>query len=91
MSATGHLRDEIARLSEMIGTARQKVAMGAAVDLGPVGDGVRALCGMVAALPPELGRTVREDLVQLSARLGRLGADIEARRADNGAVSAGGG
>lgn len=77
------VRDEVVRLSEMIGIARQYVAAGGAVDLEPVGEGISILCQAVAALPPEQGKTLRADLEALSDRLGRLGDDIQARIAAN--------
>ena len=86
MSALTHpagLRDEVARLSAMIGLARQMVAMGGAVDLDPVGQGIAQLCQSVAALPLEQGRALRADLEALAERLGRLGDDIQARIAAN--------
>ncbi len=77
------LRDEIARLSEMIGLARQLIAMGSAVDLQPVGEGVAQLCGVVAALPGDQSLALRNDLEALNARLDRLGSDLQARIAAN--------
>jgi hypothetical protein len=73
------LRDEVARLSAMIGLARQIVAMGGAVDLEPVGEGIARLCQSVATLPLEQGKTLRGDLEALSERLTRLGAEMQAR------------
>jgi hypothetical protein len=83
VSNPAQLRDEIARLSLMIGTARHMVAKGSAVDLSPVGEGISALCGAVSALPDEQGVALREDLLSLSDRLGRLATDIQARLAAN--------
>lgn len=77
------LKDEVARLSGMIGLARQRVAIGAAVDLEPVGEGIVRLCAMVSSLPLEQGRSLRGDLEALSDRLSKLGGDIEARLAAN--------
>ncbi|HEY1721413.1 MAG TPA: hypothetical protein VGG27_09240 [Magnetospirillaceae bacterium] len=77
------LRDEIARLSEMIGTARQMIAIGDPVDLEPVGEGVAALCSVVAKLPQDQSVALREDLEALNIRLDRLGNDIQARIAAN--------
>lgn len=83
MNSPAQLRDEIARLSLMIGTARHLVAKGSAVDLAPVGEGISALCGAVAALPDQQGLALRDELVSLSDRLGKLAGDIQARLAAN--------
>ena len=86
MTASAHpaqLRDEVARLSEMIGFARQLIATGEAFNLQPVGEGIAHLCEAVAALPQEQSKTLRADLEALSERLGRLGDDIQARIAAN--------
>ena len=77
------LRDEVARLSEMIGLARQLVAIGGPLDLQPMGEEISLLCQTVATLPPEQGKSLRADLEALSDRLGRLGADILACIAAN--------
>jgi hypothetical protein len=79
------LRDEIARLSEMIGLARQLIAMGGSVDLQPVGDGIAALCSVVATLPQDQSVALRGDLEALNNRLDKLGNDIQARLAANDA------
>ena len=86
MTSPAYLRDEIARLSLMIGTARHLVAKGSAVDLSPVGEGISALCGAVSTLPDEQGVALREDLLSLSDRLGKLATDIQARLAANDAA-----
>jgi hypothetical protein len=79
----GMLRDEIARLSEMIGLARQMIAIGGSVDLQPVGDGIAALCRVVATLPLDRGADLRADLEALAGRLDSLGGDIQARMIAN--------
>lgn len=87
MNSPAQLRDEIARLSLMIGSARHMVAKGSAVDLSPVGEGINALCGAVASLPEEQGAALRDELVSLSDRLGKLATDIQARLAANDTAS----
>lgn len=77
------LRDEIARLSEMIGTARQIIAKGDAIDLQPVGEGIAALCRIVVKLPEDESIVLRDDLEALNIRLDRLGDDLQARIAAN--------
>ncbi len=77
------VRDEVARLSEMIGLARQLVAVGTPFDLTPVGEAIAVLCDAVTALPHEQGKSLRADLEALSERLGRLGEDLQAHLAAN--------
>jgi hypothetical protein len=80
------IRDEIARIAEMIGAARQFVSMGANVDLAPLGEGIVRLCGVVGALPREDGVELRNELETLMTRLGGLGSDIDACLARVGAA-----
>jgi hypothetical protein len=82
------LRDEIARLSEMIGLARQLIAMGSSVDLQPVGEGIAALCKVVASLPQDQSVALRDDLEALNHRLDGLGNDLQSRLAANDALPA---
>lgn len=74
-----HVSDRIAKIGEMIGAARQRIAADLPVDLEPVNEHVRALCGEVNALPDHLGHRVRDDLLILSARLERLGGELKER------------
>jgi hypothetical protein len=75
------LRDEVVRIAAMIAIARRMVEAGAPVDLTPVGLGIDNLCKSVMRLPTTEGIKLRDDLNNLTARLERLGDDIEARHA----------
>ena len=80
MSLAANYRDEILRIAAMIGLARQMVAAGAPVDLEPVGSEIQTLCGAVARLPAAVGGELVDDLRGLTARLDRLGAELQQRQ-----------
>lgn len=75
-------REELAKVSSMVLTARRLVAGGALVDLSALEDRVRAICEAVQQMPVEEGRSLLEELRALISRLDQLAGDLEARLAD---------
>ena len=79
MSNAAFLRDEVVRIAAMIAMARRMIEAGASVDLTPIGLGIDTLCKAVTRLPATEGIKLKDDLDGLTARLERLGDNIEAR------------
>ena len=79
--AAGHAREELAKVSSLVLTARRLVASGALVDLSALEDRVRLICEAVQQMPAEEGRGMLDDLRALISRLDTLAADLEQRLA----------
>ncbi len=77
MTTAEQAREELAKVSSLVLTARRLVAGGKLVDLAALGDRVRSICEAVAAMPREDGCSLVEDMQALVARLDRLASDLE--------------
>ena len=76
-----HTREELAKVSSLVLTARRLVASGALVDLSALEDRVRLICESVQRMKVEEGRALLEELKALIGRLDSLAADLEERLA----------
>jgi hypothetical protein len=74
-------REELAKVSSLVLTARRLLAGGALVDLAAIEERVRAVCGCIQAMPREEAQALVEDMQALIARLDQLAADLEDRLA----------
>jgi hypothetical protein len=74
-------REELAKVSSLVLTARRLVASGALVDLTALEERVRLVCESVQQMPVEEGRSMLDDLRALIGRLDSLAADLESRLA----------
>jgi len=72
-------REELAKVSSLVLTARRLVAGGALVDLSALEDRVRAICDRVQQMPLEEGRGMLDELRALIQRLDSLAGDLEDR------------
>ena len=72
-------REELAKVSSLILTARRLVAGGALVDLSALEERVGLVCAAVQRMPVEEGRGLLEELKALIGRLDQLAADLEER------------
>jgi uncharacterized membrane-anchored protein len=72
-------REDLAKLSSLVLTARRLVASGALVDLSAIEDRVRQVCEAVQQMPIEEGRALLDELCALISRLEQLAADLEDR------------
>jgi hypothetical protein len=79
VTAMAQTREELAKVSSLVLTARRLVAGGALVDLSALEDRVRVVCEAVQQMPIEEGRGLLEDLRALIGRLDQLAGDLEAR------------
>lgn len=74
------VRRSIASTEGTVCLAEGFVAAGRPVDLGGLDREVAALCAAAAALPAEVGRTLRGDLAGLLARVDSLASRLSASR-----------
>ena len=74
-------REELAKVSSLVLTARRLVAGGALVDLSALEDRVRAICDHVQRMPREEGQGLLDELRALIVRLDSLAGDLEERLA----------
>ena len=72
-------REELAKVSSLVLTARRLVAGGALVDLSALEDRVRTICETVQQMPREEGQELLEELQALIGRLDQLAGDLEDR------------
>ncbi len=72
-------REELAKVSSLVLTARRLVASGALVDLSALEERVRVLCEAVQQMPQEEGRALLAELQALIGRLNHLAGDLEER------------
>jgi len=79
VTAMAQTREELAKVSSLVLTARRLVAGGALVDLSALEDRVRVVCEAVQQMPIEEGRGLLGDLRALIGRLDQLAGDLEAR------------
>jgi hypothetical protein len=73
------VREELAKVSSLVLTARRLVAGGALVDLSALQGRVQSLCESVQQMPLEVGRDLRPDLDALIVRLDTLAGDLRQR------------
>ena len=69
-------REELAKVSSLVITARRLLATGTLVDLSAIEERVRGVVGAVEALPREDGRKLINDMTALMNKLDRLGEDL---------------
>ena len=74
-------REELAKVSSLVLTARRLVAGGALVDLSALEDRVRLVCEAVQQMPREDGQGLLDELQALISRLNQLAGDLEDRLA----------
>jgi hypothetical protein len=74
-----HTREELAKVSSLVLTARRLVAGGALVDLSALEERVRLICEAVQQMPLDEGRSLLDELRALIGRLDSLAADLEDR------------
>lgn len=79
VAATEQTREELAKVSSLVLTARRLVASGALVDLSALEDRVRLICEAVQQMPLDEGQGLLEDLRALINRLDQLAGDLEVR------------
>ena len=72
-------REELAKVSSLVLTARRLVAGGTLVDLSALEDRVRLICETVQQMPREEGQELLEELQALIGRLDQLAGDLEDR------------
>ena len=76
MSDPAAAREELAKVSSLVLTARRLLAGGTLVDLSAIEDRVRAICGSVETMPLEDSRPLADDLRALMARLDQLEREV---------------
>lgn len=74
-------REELAKVSSLVLTARRLVAGGALVDLSALEERVRTICDTVQQMPREEGQELLDELQALIGRLDQLAGDLEERLA----------
>jgi len=74
-------REELAKVSSLVLTARRLVASGALVDLSALEERVKLICEAVQRMPLEEGRGLLDELHALISRLNQLASDLEERLA----------
>ena len=79
MTAPDEAREELAKVSSLVLTARRLVAGGALVDLSALEDRVRTVCESVQRMPREDGQGLLDELQALISRLNQLAGDLEDR------------
>lgn len=72
-------REELAKVSSLVLTARRLVAGGALVDLSALEERVRLICDTVQQMPREEGQELLDELQALIGRLDQLAGDLEER------------
>jgi uncharacterized protein YaaN involved in tellurite resistance len=72
-------REELAKVSSLVLTARRLVAGGALVDLSALEERVRIVCEAVQQMPREEGQGLLDELQALISRLNQLAGDLEDR------------
>ncbi|HMA49379.1 MAG TPA: hypothetical protein VKP60_06465 [Magnetospirillaceae bacterium] len=72
-------REELAKVSSLVLTARRLVAGGALVDLSALEERVRIICDAVQQMPREDGQELLDELQALIGRLDQLAGDLEER------------
>ena len=72
-------REELAKVSSLVLTARRLVAGGALVDLSALEDRVRTVCESAQRMPREDGQGLLDELQALIGRLDQLAGDLEDR------------
>ena len=80
-SSSDQAREELAKVSSLVLTARRLVAGGALVDLSALEDRVRLVCEAVQQMPREDGQGLLDELQALISRLNQLAGDLEDRLA----------
>ena len=83
MTATAQeeAREELAKVSSLVLTARRLVAGGALVDLSALEERVRTVCETVQRMRREEGQELLDELQALIGRLNQLAGDLEERLA----------
>lgn len=81
LSAPDEAREELAKVSSLVLTARRLVAGGALVDLSALEERVRIICESVQRMPREEGQGLLDELQALIGRLDQLAGDLEERLA----------
>ncbi len=74
-------REELAKVSALVLTARRLVAGGTLVDLSALEDRVRTICDTVQQMPREDGQELLDELQALIGRLDQLARDLQERLA----------
>ncbi len=74
-------REELAKVSSLVLTARRLVAGGTLVDLSALEDRVRTICDTVQQMPREDGQELLDELQALIGRLDQLARDLQERLA----------
>ena len=72
-------REELAKVSSLVLTARRLVAGGTLVDLSALEDRVRIICEAVQQMPREDGQELLDELQALISRLDQLAGDLQER------------
>ena len=72
-------REELAKVSSLVLTARRLVAGGALVDLSALEERVRTVCETVQQMEREDGQGLLDELQALIGRLNQLAGDLEDR------------
>ena len=72
-------REELAKVSSLVLTARRLVAGGALVDLSALEERVRLICDTVQQMPREEGQELLDELQALIGRLDQLAGDLAER------------
>jgi len=72
-------REELAKVSSLVLTARRLVAGGTLVDLSALEERVRLICETVQQMPREEGQELLDELQALIGRLDQLAGDLEER------------
>ncbi len=72
-------REELAKVSSLVLTARRLVAGGALVDLSALEERVRTICETVQQMPREDAQELLDELQALIGRLDQLARDLQDR------------
>ena len=91
MSNAAEAREELAKVSSLVLTARRLLAGGTLVDLTAIEERVRLVCTAVEGMPREDGQTLLEDMLTLIEKLEQLATDLQDHLKDFEAVRKDGG
>lgn len=70
-------REELAKVSSLVVTARRLVAGGKLVDLSAIEERVRIVCQAVETMPREDGQVLVEDMQTLIHKLDQLASELQ--------------
>lgn len=72
-------REELAKVSSLVVTARSHLATGKLVDLSAIENRVRKVCGAVEAMPRDEGKSLVDDMQSLIHKLDQLAREVQSR------------